>query len=132
MSFEEIYEMQRDLNRMTVGHDIDDKMSEDDRVKWMLRYNLAQQQEQAELVDSLSWKWWKKMENDWRNVRIELIDELHFWMSKCQVAGLEAEEIIDLYKKKNALNWKRQKEGYKDGSYEKEIDGREDNEDLQE
>ena len=98
----------------------------------MLRYNLAQQQEQAELVDSLSWKWWKKMENDWRNVRIELIDELHFWMSKCQVAGLEAEDIIDLYKKKNALNWKRQKEGYKDGSYEKEIDGREDNEDLQE
>ena len=132
MSFEEIYEMQRDLNRMTVGHDIDDKMSEDDRVKWMLRYNLAQQQEQAELVDSLSWKWWKKMENDWRNVRIELIDELHFWMSKCQVAGLEAEDIIDLYKKKNALSWKRQKEGYKDGSYEKEIDGREDNEDLQE
>jgi len=131
MSFEEIYEMQRDLNTMTVKHAINDQMSEEDRIKWMLRYNLAQQQEQAELVDSLDWKWWKNGENDWKNIRIELIDELHFWMSKCQVAGLTSEEIIELYKKKNELNWKRQKEGYKEGTYQKVKDGKEDNEALE-
>lgn len=131
MSFSEIYEMQRALNTRTVGHPIDDKMPEEERVKWMLRYNLAQQQEQSELVDSLSWKWWKKGDNNWKNVRIELIDELHFWMSKCQVAGLSADEILELYKKKNELNWKRQQEGYKEGTYQKVKEGKEDNEALQ-
>ena len=132
MSFEEIYEMQRQLNTRTVGQPVDEKMSEEDRLRWMLNYNLAQAQEQAELTDSLDWKWWKKGENDWQNIRIELVDELHFWMSKCQIAGLSAQDIIDLYKKKNALNWKRQEEGYKEGRYEKVVDGREDNEALHE
>jgi NTP pyrophosphatase (non-canonical NTP hydrolase) len=130
MSFEEIYEMQRGLNTMTVGHPVDHRMPEEERVKWMLRYNLAQQQEQAELVDSLAWKWWKKGENNWENIRVELIDELHFWMSKCQIAGLTGQEVIELYKKKNALNWKRQQGGYKQGTYSKVVDGKEDNEAL--
>ncbi|MDP6354120.1 MAG: dUTPase [Planctomycetota bacterium] len=132
MSFHDIYEMQRSLNTRTVGKPVDNSMTEEERLQWMLNYNLAQQQEQAELVDSLDWKWWKHGENDWKNVHIELIDELHFWMSKCQVAGLASEDIIALYKKKNALNWKRQDEGYREGTYEKVIDGKEDNEALHE
>lgn len=130
MTFEEIYEMQRQLNTRTVGRPVDDNLPEEERLKWMLNYNLAQQQEQSELVDSLDWKWWKKGENSWENIKIELIDELHFWMSKCQIAGLSAQDVLDLYAKKNALNWKRQDEGYKEGTYQKEVNGREDNEDL--
>ncbi|MCD6374326.1 MAG: dUTP diphosphatase [Caldisericaceae bacterium] len=54
-----------------------------ERVKWILNYNRAQIHESIELEDSLPWKWWKDMkEIDWDNIRIELIDELHFWVSK--------------------------------------------------
>ncbi|NPA52728.1 MAG: dUTPase [Aquificae bacterium] len=35
----------------------------------------------AELVDSLPWKWWKKMEADINNVKIEIVDIYHFIMS---------------------------------------------------
>ena len=130
MTFEDVYEMQRSLNEMTVGFPVDDSMSEEDRVKWLLRYNLAQQQEQAELIDSVDWKWWKKGGNDWDNAKVELIDELHFWMSKCQIAGLSADDVLELYRKKNELNWTRQREGYKEGTYKKVVDGVEDNEML--
>ena len=35
----------------------------------------------AELVDSLPWKWWKKMKPDIDNVKIEIVDIYHFIMS---------------------------------------------------
>ena len=52
---------------------------------------------------------------------------LHFWVSMCTVAGLEAEDVINLYLKKNQLNHKRQNEGYNEGKYEKVVNGVEDN-----
>ena len=45
----------------------------------------------------------------------------------CTVAGIDADDVINLYLKKNQLNHKRQNEGYKDGNYEKVVDGVEDN-----
>ena len=44
---------------------------------------------------------------------------LHFWVSMCTIAGLDADEVINLYLKKNQLNHKRQNEGYKEGTYDK-------------
>jgi dimeric dUTPase (all-alpha-NTP-PPase superfamily) len=38
--------------------------------------------ESAELIESLPFKHWKKMETDWGNVKVEAIDLLHFKMSK--------------------------------------------------
>ena len=59
------------------------------RTEWILKYNRAQIHESIELEDSFPWKWWKDGDEiDWQNVGIELIDELHFWVSKCQIAGL--------------------------------------------
>ena len=52
---------------------------------------------------------------------------LHFWVSMCTVAGLEPDEVYDLYFKKHKLNEKRQDEGYKDGTYNKVVNGVEDN-----
>ena len=52
---------------------------------------------------------------------------LHFWVSMCTVAGIDADDVIDLYLKKNKLNHKRQDEGYKEGNYAKVVDGVEDN-----
>ncbi len=58
----------------------------------------------AELVDSLPWKWWKKMEPDMENVQIEVVDIWHFVMSYLLLDYedigklLEAEEI-EMFKK---------------------------------
>ena len=45
----------------------------------------------------------------------------------CTIAGLTAEDVVDLYFKKNKLNHDRQDGGYKDGTYDKYKDGVEDN-----
>ena len=87
-------------------------------------------QESAEAIDSLNWKWWKKDEEDWDNIKIELVDILHFWVSMCTIAGLSAEDVVDLYFKKNQLNHDRQNQGYKEGTYDKVKDGVEDNKQL--
>lgn len=86
---------------------------EKERVEWLLHYNRAQIHESIELEDSVPWKWWKDPAPvDWQNIAIELIDELHFWVSKCQLAGLDADALGELYHKKNQLNQLRQDKGY--------------------
>ena len=95
-----------------------------------MNFELALRQESCEAIDSLSWKWWKKTDDDWDNIKIELVDMLHFWVSMCTVAGLDAQEVVDLYFKKNKLNHDRQDQGYKEGTYQKVIDGVEDNRHL--
>jgi dimeric dUTPase (all-alpha-NTP-PPase superfamily) len=109
-------------------HSKQDSRLEKLRVEWILNYNRAQIHESIELEDSLPWKWWKdKSDIDWQNIGIELIDELHFWVSKCQLAGLDVEKLSDLYIKKNQLNQLRQDKGY--GSTYQKVDknGIEDN-----
>ena len=49
-----------------------------------------------------------------------------------QCAGLSFEELFRMYVGKNVLNFFRQDHGYKDGSYIKVWNGREDNEHLAE
>lgn len=47
----------------------------------------AARMEAFEAIDSLPWKWWKKgAEADWSNVRVELVDILHFIISATQVS----------------------------------------------
>jgi dimeric dUTPase (all-alpha-NTP-PPase superfamily) len=115
------------------NHDIKDAELEKKRVEWILNYNRAQIHESIELEDSLPWKWWKDHSDiDWQNIGIELIDELHFWVSKCQLAGFNADKLADLYLKKNKLNQLRQDKGY-GSSYKKyDKDGVEDNKRMQE
>ena len=92
-----------------------------------LDFELALRQESAEAVDSLNWKWWKKDEDDWDNIKVELVDMLHFWVSMCSVVGMDAQDVFDLYFKKNKLNHDRQSQGYKEGTYNKYENGVEDN-----
>lgn len=100
--------------------------------KWIINYALAMQCEIAELVEGAGYKWWKKMP-EWNkenihNLKIELIDILHFLIAGMQVLGMDGDEMWDLYLKKNRLNQVRQKNGYRDGSYKKVDDsGKEDN-----
>ena len=139
----------------------------------------------AEMLDHYGWKWWKHQEPDFDQVRLELVDIMHFAMSDYLlqgqdnngVAGRIAAELSDPYQEqdirlaiesmaratienrsmhfsafanvmtlvemdfdtlfrmyvgKNVLNFFRQDHGYKEGTYIKIWDGREDNEHLAE
>ena len=127
MSLKEIFEEQIKLNER-INPELYSEISDPEiRRQRFLQFELAMRQESAEAIDSLNWKWWKKDSDDWDNIKIELVDMLHFWVSMCTVAGLEAEDVINLYLKKNQLNHKRQNEGYNEGKYEKVVNGIEDN-----
>lgn len=116
----EIFEMQRDLNRYTLEQN-DIPESYDDipgnrelQNRWIRNYALAMTQEIGEMVDSTNWKWWRTKVDlfDEQNLRVELVDILHFWVSACQVMGLTAEDVHRMYMQKNAVNRQRQDDGY--------------------
>ena len=129
MTLQAIFDKQIELNKRINNTLYDDiKKDPELRRKWFLNFELALKQESAEAIDSLNWKWWKKDEDDWDNAKVELVDMLHFWVSMCTIAGMDAEEVMTLYFKKNDLNFKRQDEGYREGTYQKvDADGVEDN-----
>ncbi len=115
----EIFDMQRDLNRYTLAQNDQgdyDAIPADRELQnqWVRNYALAMTQEISELVDSTNWKWWRTKVDlfDEQNLRVELVDILHFWVSACQVMGLDAEDVHRMYMQKNAINRKRQDEGY--------------------
>ncbi len=108
---EEIFELQKALNKR-IGVDTD-AMTDDERIQWVLNYTRALQQETAELVDSVPWKWWAKYQRfDLQNARVEVVDMLHFLISLSQVLGMSADDIINAYTKKNKVNHERQDSGY--------------------
>ncbi len=79
---------------------------------WLSRYLKAMREELTELDQELLWKWWSKDELDLQNIRVELIDILHFLISAMISSGLSAEKVFDIYKQKHAINQARQDAGY--------------------
>ena len=128
MDLQAVFDKQIELNKRINEKLYEEIKDPEVRKKWFLNFELALRQESAEAIDSLNWKWWKKDEEDWDNIKVELVDMLHFWVSMCTIAGMDAKDVMDLYFKKNDLNFKRQEEGYKEGTYQKiDADGVEDN-----
>jgi dimeric dUTPase (all-alpha-NTP-PPase superfamily) len=108
---EEIFQLQKQLNER-IGVNLDD-LSEAEQTEWLLKYVRAMQQEMAELVDSVPWKWWAKyQEFDAQNAKVEIIDLFHFLISAAQVFGLSADDVYQSYLKKNKVNMERQESGY--------------------
>ncbi len=108
---EEIFRMQAELN-LRIGID-STNMSEEGRAQWVLNYTRALQQETAELIDSVPWKWWAKYQKfDQQNARVEVVDLFHFLVSLAQVLGMSADDVYDAYLKKNQVNHQRQDAGY--------------------
>lgn len=108
---EQIFDMQEALNSR-IGVRLRD-LSEEERTKWVLNYTRAMQQEMAELVDSVPWKWWARyQEFDLQNARVEVIDLFHFLISLAQTLGMSADDVFAAYVKKNAVNHLRQDSGY--------------------
>ena len=120
--FEEIFSMQDALNRR-IGVALPPQ-GDEEKAKWILNYTRAMQQELAELVDSVPWKWWAKYQKfDEQNARVEVVDLFHFLISLAQVLGMSADDVFAAYVKKNEVNFKRQESGYtaKDESDSKHI-----------
>ncbi len=86
--------------------------------QWIQKETLAMISELSELLDEVNFKWWKnpKPVNE-DNVKGELVDILHFFVSMCLKAGMSAEELHERYLEKNKENFDRQhglsqKQGY--------------------
>ena len=79
---------------------------------------------QAELIDSVPWKWWARYQTyDRQNARVEVVDLFHFLISIAQVLGMSADDVYQAYLKKNQVNHERQNSGYqnKDASDSRHI-----------
>ena len=114
---EEIFQMQDALNRR-IGVNLPPPTDEE-KTKWVLNYTRAMQQETAELIDSVPWKWWAKYQKfDEQNARVEVVDLFHFLVSLAQTLGMTADDVYQAYLKKNAVNFQRQ-----DGGYAKKDEG---------
>jgi len=92
-----------------------------DYERWMEKLILATQDELAELLRELNYKWWKN-EKPLNHAAIaeELVDILHFFVSMCLRSGISADDLYEGYIRKNRENFDRQdgkseKEGYSIG-----------------
>lgn len=106
-----IFELQEGLNsRCGV---VCENFTDEDKVKWILNFSRALQQECSELIDSTPWKWWAKYQAfDQQNAKVEIVDMLHFLVSLAQTMGMSADDLYNMYCQKNKINHTRQDSGY--------------------
>lgn len=115
MRLQRLFELQKSLD-----DDIVEKRSLQDITPevWIQKETLAMISELSELLDEVNFKWWKNpKEINLNNVKEELIDIFHFFMSMCLKVGMNADEVYERYIEKNKENFKRQygsseKQGY--------------------
>ena len=88
--------------------------------EWLNDYIAAASNELEELRDCTYWKHWcaeakagQRFElHDLQNARVEVNDLLFFLISMAQCVGLTAQDVVDLYKQKLAVNHTRQDQNY--------------------
>ncbi|MDR2577070.1 MAG: dUTPase [Puniceicoccales bacterium] len=106
-----LFELQRRFGER-IGLHLNE-LTDEEKKDWVLNYTRAMQQEIAELVDSLPWKWWAKyQEFDLQNARVELVDIFHFVISTALVLGMDENSLYEAFLKKNEVNHARQDSGY--------------------
>lgn len=110
-----MFEMQDELNKR-IGADMVDVAAlrnEEVITGWTQQLVIAMQQELAELVDCVPWKWWSNYQGyDQQNARVEIVDLFHFLISLAQLHGMSAEDVFNAYKAKHRINHERQDSGY--------------------
>ena len=90
----------------------------------------AMSSECHELMNCLSWKHWYKEAREGRqhelqdiqNARVEVVDMLFFWISMCQLLGMDLDKVIGLYAKKLKINHRRQDEGRSQAAHSQHED----------
>lgn len=83
-----------------------------DTNRWLNNFLNAMEAEGHELREELLQKWWSKDHLDMQNIRVEIIDQLHFWISLAMTAGMTADDVYRIYRQKNEVNLNRQEQGY--------------------
>jgi dimeric dUTPase (all-alpha-NTP-PPase superfamily) len=107
-----MFRLQRELN-IRCGCPLDRLLTTEEMNDWLLKFCRADLHETIELEDSCMWKHWKKNQPfDLQNIRVEIVDKLHFLISLAQVAGMSADDLFEAYLKKNQVNHQRQDSGY--------------------
>jgi hypothetical protein len=118
----ELFQLQAELNRR-IGRDtamLKDDFDPQTAGCWVNDYIAAMSNELEELRDCTYWKHWcaeagqgRRFElHDLQNARVEVIDMLFFWMSLAQCVGLDADDVVELYRQKLAVNHRRQDDDY--------------------
>ena len=98
--------------------------------RWLKNYLDALAAECHELQDTLRWKHWYREAKEGRqhelhdiqNARVEVIDMLFFWVSLCQLLGLEVPDVLRLYARKLEINHRRQDEQRTQAEHESHED----------
>lgn len=119
---EELFQHQAELNKR-IGFDpknLHDHFDPKKAGEWLNNYIMAASNELEELRDCTYWKHWCKEAKDGRrfelhdlqNARVEVIDLLFFWISMAQCVGMDAHDVMDLYRQKLKVNQKRQDDNY--------------------
>ena len=80
--------------------------------QWLRNYLRALKSEADELDQELLWKWWSKDHLDLQNIRVEIVDLMHFLTSLALAAGMSADDFHRLYTAKHRVNQERQDKGY--------------------
>lgn len=107
---DQIFVLQSELNARVA---VPSEMSEQERIEWILKFARALNQECAELVDCVPWKWWAKYQSfNQQNARVEVIDLLHCVISIAQTLGMSSTDLFEAYLKKHDVNMLRQQSGY--------------------
>lgn len=77
--------------------------------EWIQKEALALMVELGEVLEETRFKWWKNPQPmDPDRLQEELVDVLHFFISMCLDAGMDAETLYQGYLKKNRENFRRQ------------------------
>ena len=80
-----------------------------DASTWIQKEAMALMVELAEVLEESRYKWWKNAEEmNLSALHEELVDVLHFFISMCIDAGLDAESLYQGYLAKNRENFRRQ------------------------
>jgi len=119
---EELFKHQAELNKR-IGFDPEVLREHFDPLRageWLNNYIAAASNELEELRDCTYWKHWcaeakegRRFElHDLQNARVEVIDLLFFWISMALCVGLDARDVMDLYRQKLKVNQQRQDQNY--------------------
>ena len=123
--------MQRKLQERVLGEewkpwDGQFPLSEDQKqylTHWTDKWLTCIEMEAAETRDWTPWKHWSQRlgnKNDevlpWsaehiKEIQIEIIDMIHFWMNLAMIFGMDDEKVFAMYCEKNQINHGRQNSG---------------------
>ena len=93
--FRDMVESQDALNELTIGEKWRYKLKNGDK---LMDWDKAIRIELAEYEDSFDWKWWKSGQDNAANARMELIDVLHFAISRSLTDNIKTDFIKSLAK----------------------------------